>query len=139
MAVVRAVLPYRQDEDDLPQRTAGHSMGGSGRLRAGAGSGREAREHGASVAYRRFPALAQFTDEELAAITMPPQPFPGMTPSPSVAQLGGRSVACMRSLASPCTSAQARIYARAQQLTLPRAPLARPATPTCAQRRVGQR
>ncbi|KAJ1615847.1 hypothetical protein T492DRAFT_1152628, partial [Pavlovales sp. CCMP2436] len=42
------------------------------------------REHGDSVAYRRFPALKQFTDEELAAITMPYEHPTGMTPSSSM-------------------------------------------------------
>jgi hypothetical protein len=57
----------------------------SGRVR-----GRERRENGVSVPYRRFPALAQFTDEELAAITMPAQAPPGSLPTASTAQLATR-------------------------------------------------
>lgn len=52
--------------------------------------GRERRKHGISVSYRRFPALAQLNDEELAAVTLVPES--SMAATASSMQSEGRCV-----------------------------------------------
>mmetsp|Transcript_27820 Transcript_27820/g.70024 ORF Transcript_27820/g.70024 Transcript_27820/m.70024 type:complete len:257 (+) Transcript_27820:101-871(+) len=66
----------------VPRRGSTGHFSDSSRVRSYDRAAR--REHGDSVAYRRFPALKQFTDEELAAITMPYEHPTGMTPSSSM-------------------------------------------------------
>lgn len=43
-----------------------------------------------SIVFRRFPALAQFTGEELAAVTLPAEPLPGMASTLSASPLTSR-------------------------------------------------